>query len=107
QLLRLILDDPEVLLDEVDVEAGVEVALRDARAELLERPGAARAGRERLDDERLIDAAQPREVERLDDAHHVHRAEDLVARLHGLARALGAAVGDPLAHDVEDLARAL
>jgi flagellar biosynthesis/type III secretory pathway protein FliH len=56
RLRRRLAHDPEVLQQELDFESGVEVAADDARAVVRQRPGPARAGPERLEEDGRVEA---------------------------------------------------
>src|SRR3954451_16558001 len=105
-LARGLQGDAEVLVVQVDAEAGREVVLEEVAAADLHDLVCREAAAEHLDDGRGIDAGLRAEHERLGDRLDPERDDDLVARLDDLARPDRSDVDDRLAERLEERLRA-
>src|SRR5262249_18354996 len=99
--------DAEVLDEVVDLEAGLDVALEQARGEVAQAPRARGALADRVEDERGVEAAALRVEERLADRDHARGDRDLVDHLRVLAAARAAEEDDRLAEGLEERLRAV
>ena len=81
---------------------GIEVALQNARRQVVERPAGGRAAANRLQHRLEVQAGALAVEERLAHADDGAGHDDLVAELRVLARAGRALVDDGLAHALEE-----
>ena len=90
--------DAHVFDEVLDEEAGIEIVGDDPRAEIRQRPAAGRAGRDRLQHGRQVEARFVAVQQRFADADHVGGDQHLVDHLGVLAGAGAALMDDRLAH---------
>src|SRR6266568_2186325 len=105
--IRVIEYEPQILLLQVDHEAGTEVAREHLRRVVLHGPRGARTTRDHLPRTLEIDALRLRENEGLRYAEVVDGDSDLIRELARLARAVIADVHDRLSERLEEGHRAL
>ena len=100
--LGCLVDEALVFEHELDGEAGVEVALEDAGAEVFELPGVGGAAGDGLEDFVHVHAGLRAEKETFADGGEGARDHDLVDQFAYLAHAAGADVDDVGSHCLED-----
>ena len=99
--------DGQILVVEVDLEAGREVVLEEVPPPHLHDPVGGESAREDVQDERRVDARLRAEHERLAHGGVGDADDNLVAGLHDLPRAVRTYVDDGLAERLEDRTGAL
>src|SRR5206468_7328407 len=105
--VRVVEHEPQILLLQVDHEAGTEIAGEHLWGVVLHGPRGARATRDHLPRALEVDALRFCEDEGLRDSEVVDRDGDLVRELAGLSRAVIADVHDRLPERLEERHRAL